>query len=148
MCNTTTKTQEDTEQNDMRPSSRMDSSERSLEDVEMHQPLVSKSSSSSPVSALDGRNSKGIFQNFYDESNKNGKVLSACAFYSFCSVSMVLTNKSLVSRCVCVCVFVGVCEMQLVLIPCLYIYEYVVQFSDMSSFSSFINEFTKIVTIT
>jgi GDP-mannose transporter len=136
MSNTITKTQEDTEHNGMRSSSRMDSSERSLEDVEMNQPLVSKSSSSSPLSAaLDGRNSKGIFQNFYDESNKNGKVLSACAFYSFCSVSMVLTNKSLASRCVCVCVYVCmsvqyVCEMQLVLIPCLHIYEYVVQFSD------------------
>jgi hypothetical protein len=105
----------------------MDSSERSLEDVEMSQPLVSKSSSSSPISALalalDGRNSKGIFQNFYDESNKNGKVLSACAFYSFCSVSMVLVNKSLASRCVYVCVYacMYVCEMESVLIPCLHI---------------------------
>ena len=27
-----------------------------------------------------------------------GKVVSSCAFYSFCSVSMVLTNKSLASR--------------------------------------------------
>ena len=29
---------------------------------------------------------------------KNMKVLSACGFYSFCSVSMVLVNKSLASR--------------------------------------------------
>ena len=31
-------------------------------------------------------------------SVQNAKVLSACSFYSFCSVSMVLTNKSLASR--------------------------------------------------
>jgi hypothetical protein len=30
-----------------------------------------------------------------------GKVLFACALYSFCSVSMVLVNKSLASRFVC-----------------------------------------------
>jgi hypothetical protein len=31
---------------------------------------------------------------------RNGQVLYACSFYSFCSVSMVLVNKSLASRCV------------------------------------------------
>lgn len=77
-----------------------DSSERDLEDVEMNTALlVKKSSSSSPTAAEGGAaRSKGMFQSCYAEASKNGKILSACAFYSFCSVSMVLTNKSLASR--------------------------------------------------
>ena len=38
----------------------------------------------------------------YAESKKGsaGKALSSCLLYTFCSVSMVLVNKSLASRCV------------------------------------------------
>lgn len=31
---------------------------------------------------------------------RNGQAIYACSLYSFCSVSMVLVNKSLASRCV------------------------------------------------
>ncbi len=37
-------------------------------------------------------------------SSSAWKALSACLNYSFCSVSMILVNKSLASRYVCVCV--------------------------------------------
>lgn len=37
-------------------------------------------------------------EQFYLRFRENGKALSACTFYSFCSVSMVLVNKSLTSR--------------------------------------------------
>ena len=35
-----------------------------------------------------------------ERQNSNSKALISCALYSFCSVSMVLVNKSLVSRSV------------------------------------------------
>ena len=72
-----------------------------VEDVELA-PLVttsdedelslqkSSTSSSSPTN-------NGI-EWFIRNTKKNAKVLSACSFYSFCSVSMVLVNKSLASR--------------------------------------------------
>lgn len=37
------------------------------------------------------------FEQFKSNISENGKALSACTFYSFCSVSMVLVNKSLAS---------------------------------------------------
>jgi hypothetical protein len=37
------------------------------------------------------------------QSSGSVKALSACALYSFCSVSMILVNKSLASRYVVVC---------------------------------------------
>mmetsp|Transcript_31676 Transcript_31676/g.76707 ORF Transcript_31676/g.76707 Transcript_31676/m.76707 type:complete len:377 (-) Transcript_31676:349-1479(-) len=71
---------------------RMDSSDS----TDLEQPLIEqKSRSPSPTS--DSSSSKGAIQNAREEVVKNGKVLGACAFYSFCSVSMVLANKSLAS---------------------------------------------------
>ena len=49
----------------------------------------SSSSESSQASAVSWLSLKAV---------TNGKVLYACTLYSFCSVSMVLTNKSLASR--------------------------------------------------
>eukprot|EP00980_Cylindrotheca_fusiformis_P013458 scaffold3437_cov113-Cylindrotheca_fusiformis.AAC.25 len=64
----------------------------------MNQPLLKKAASNGDdVSSPTLENKKGIFQSCYEESAKNGKILSACGFYSFCSVSMVLVNKSLAS---------------------------------------------------
>lgn len=64
------------------------------ESNDLEQPLVDRSRSPSPTSET----SKGTIQNAKEEMVKNGKVLGACVFYSFCSVSMVLANKSLASR--------------------------------------------------
>lgn len=58
------------------------------------QPLIDRSRSPSPTS----EQSKGAIQSAKEEMVKNGKVLGSCVFYSFCSVSMVLANKSLASR--------------------------------------------------
>lgn len=68
-------------------------------DVEQ-QPLMERSESPASIAESEGGSSSkgGAIQNAKDEMLKNGKVLGACAFYSFCSVSMVLANKSLASR--------------------------------------------------
>lgn len=68
---------------------RMDTSESN----DPEQPLIDRSRSPSPTS----EQSKGAIQNAKEEMVKNGKVLGSCVFYSFCSVSMVLANKSLAS---------------------------------------------------
>jgi hypothetical protein len=50
--------------------------------------------STSPSNKHDTGSLEWVIRN----TKKNAKVLSACSFYSFCSVSMVLVNKSLASR--------------------------------------------------
>jgi hypothetical protein len=69
-----------------------------LKDVELA-PLTAKESDDSggsttgvPAEAASG------WGWLVHNTKKNAKVLSACSFYSFCSVSMVLVNKSLASR--------------------------------------------------
>jgi hypothetical protein len=62
-------------------------SEHNMRDIELDDAMEDK-----PVE------NQSTFSKFKDETVKNGKVLSACGFYSFCSVSMVLANKSLASR--------------------------------------------------
>lgn len=47
--------------------------------------------------ASDSHKDMTIPEWFWFHMKKNGKILSACASYSFCSVSMVLVNKSLAS---------------------------------------------------
>ena len=81
------------------------------EDEELGHLLAGESSSENTSSTnLDGphqkqQQSSSSLRNFCTElsswrGTSGGKVVSACTFYSFCSVSMVLTNKSLASRCV------------------------------------------------
>ena len=72
------------------------------DDIEQ-QSLLESSSSSKSDSPTDnpvgkGGGGSGSIQVVKEEMVKNGKVIGACAFYSFCSVSMVLANKSLASR--------------------------------------------------
>ncbi|KAG7371898.1 triose-phosphate transporter family protein [Nitzschia inconspicua] len=66
-------------------------------DVEMA-PLVANDEDSEEV-ALDspGPANQSCMDWFMLNMKKQSKVLSACSFYSFCSVSMVLVNKSLAS---------------------------------------------------
>mmetsp|Transcript_10701 Transcript_10701/g.15004 ORF Transcript_10701/g.15004 Transcript_10701/m.15004 type:complete len:356 (+) Transcript_10701:171-1238(+) len=62
---------------------------RTGEDVEMASPLLKAKSSD----IIDQRTEKEITK----KEHGSGHVVSACLLYSFCSVSMVLTNKSLAS---------------------------------------------------
>mmetsp|Transcript_239 Transcript_239/g.532 ORF Transcript_239/g.532 Transcript_239/m.532 type:complete len:375 (-) Transcript_239:1234-2358(-) len=68
-----------------------DHAEPDAEDVEMS-PLNEKN-----VTQSSSPNNMGASEWIGFHVKKNGKVLSACASYSFCSVSMVLVNKSLAS---------------------------------------------------
>ena len=76
---------------------------RSIEkDIESHKKIPSQSALKSNTSSLR-LNDEGEL-----ESGGNGivsaaavKAISACILYSFCSFSMILANKSLASRCVC-----------------------------------------------
>lgn len=75
-------------------SSRTLNSSSNFKDVELGALVKSSSqdsncSESSQASAVSWLSLKAL---------TNGKVVSACSLYSFCSVSMVLTNKSLASR--------------------------------------------------
>lgn len=73
----------------------------SSESMDLEQPLLERGSPSSTSSDSDSsssRGSKGAIRNAKQEMVKNGKVIGSCVFYSFCSVSMVLANKSLASR--------------------------------------------------
>lgn len=103
MCNTTKKSDSSPERRreDLRNS--MNSSMTSLannmnnmKDVELGS-LVSASSQDSGNSDTSQPSS---FSWLSLKAATNGPVVSACLMYSFCSVSMVLTNKSLASRCV------------------------------------------------
>ncbi|CAJ1966265.1 unnamed protein product [Cylindrotheca closterium] len=79
----------------------------STESNDLEQPLLEASSSSNSPTSDSSSNgsgsttssniSKGAIQNVKEEVVKNGLVIGACVFYSFCSVSMVLANKSLAS---------------------------------------------------
>ena len=82
-------------------------------DIELAVPLIDKKSGhdnnnkidNDGTPALNGDSDKTTettdgcsVEWFVRNTKKNAKVLSACSFYSFCSVSMVLVNKSLASR--------------------------------------------------
>eukprot|EP00531_Pseudo-nitzschia_arenysensis_P015786 CAMPEP_0116136670 /NCGR_PEP_ID=MMETSP0329-20121206/11851_1 /TAXON_ID=697910 /ORGANISM="Pseudo-nitzschia arenysensis, Strain B593" /LENGTH=346 /DNA_ID=CAMNT_0003631559 /DNA_START=184 /DNA_END=1221 /DNA_ORIENTATION=- len=72
-------------------SSNNDLAEPGVVDVEMSLLNDEKESGSTPDTDMGASEWIGF------HVKKNGKVLSACASYSFCSVSMVLVNKSLAS---------------------------------------------------
>ena len=65
-------------------------------DLEMNKALMDPNESESSLERV------GTLKSYYDEAAKHGKIISACTFYSFCSVSMVLVNKSLASRYVAI----------------------------------------------
>jgi len=75
-------------------------------DIELAVPLIEKTSPNdddddSPESLANSptnKNDAGSIEWVVRNTKKNANVLSACSFYSFCSVSMVLVNKSLASR--------------------------------------------------
>jgi hypothetical protein len=81
-----------------------------IRDVELAVPLVEKKRNGdekndesvhpgrSDAPTTNSGNDAGTLQWAIRNTKKNAKVLSACSFYSFCSVSMVLVNKSLASR--------------------------------------------------
>lgn len=75
-----------------------DSDDDNLKDVELA-PLVAKDGDdedgAAPGTPAEAASGWGWF---VLNTKKNAKVLSACSLYSFCSVSMVLVNKSLASR--------------------------------------------------
>ena len=74
------------------------SDDDTLKDVELA-PLTTKDSDLHESSPGDGpAETASGWGWFVHNTKKNAKVLSACSFYSFCSVSMVLVNKSLASR--------------------------------------------------
>jgi hypothetical protein len=70
--------------------------EDSLKDVEMA-PLMTNTTGSSISNAETPTSSAARAEAAADQAALS-KVLYACGMYSFCSVSMVLTNKSLASR--------------------------------------------------
>jgi hypothetical protein len=82
-------------------SSESDDGDVDLKDVEMA-PLVGDGDDAPSKSALDSPSGGPANQSCINwlilNMKKQSKVLSACSFYSFCSVSMVLVNKSLASR--------------------------------------------------
>lgn len=85
-------------------SSESDGGDEDLKDVEMA-PLVDTDGQDIVESALDspsGPANQTCIDWLTLNVKKQSKVLSACSFYSFCSVSMVLVNKSLASRYVTV----------------------------------------------
>lgn len=58
-------------------------------DPEMQELVEKRSAPNTPSSPINSKSAAA-----------SGKALSSCMLYSFCSVSMVLVNKSLASRCV------------------------------------------------
>ena len=79
-----------------------------MKDVEMASPLLGGSqlepggAMSPPSCQRTSPPTSGLNSSYLDwcmlKVKHHGQVLSACSFYSFCSVSMVLVNKSLASR--------------------------------------------------
>lgn len=68
----------------------------SIDDVELG-PLIPQRESDVTKAVGDAQKDMNASEWLWFHLKKNGKVLSACASYSFCSVSMVLVNKSLAS---------------------------------------------------
>ena len=68
-----------------------------LVDQSSSQDMTQDSGTSPQSSSSSAGNSKSL------TTGANGKVIYACTLYSFCSVAMVLTNKSLASRYVVYC---------------------------------------------
>ena len=78
-----------------------------MKDVEMASPLLGSQlepggAMSPPSCQRTSPPTSGLNSSYLDwcmlKVKHHGQVLSACSFYSFCSVSMVLVNKSLASR--------------------------------------------------
>jgi hypothetical protein len=90
-----------------------ESSQQQQSDVELARPLVNGNDSSaaavaSPrnahtprgtrVASPQNKSAAAAAQEHDNSKAAHSKVVSSCLMYSFCSVSMVLTNKSLASR--------------------------------------------------
>lgn len=81
-------------------------SQQQSKDVEMQRPLVNTSSTENSASPHTTPRATHVVtspsahskQEQDSQQAAHSKVISSCLMYSFCSVSMVLTNKSLASR--------------------------------------------------
>jgi hypothetical protein len=86
---------------DVPPSSESETGDDELNVIELA-PLVvdgeDTAASSLESTSTVGPPNQSYMDWFILNTKKQSKVLSACSLYSFCSVSMVLVNKSLASR--------------------------------------------------
>lgn len=78
-------------------SSSSEQHEVDMKDVEMA-PLTPKKTGDGDDGFECTVDTPGGLEGLLIKLKRNGQVLNACSFYSFCSVSMVLVNKSLASR--------------------------------------------------
>lgn len=83
----------------MTNSSHSESGDDDLKDVEMTALVADgEDPADAALDSPSGPHNQSCMDWFMLNMKKQSKVLSACSFYSFCSVSMVLVNKSLASR--------------------------------------------------
>lgn len=68
------------------------------EDVELQQHLLHRHHVSSPKAEQKQQHQQDDVKPTSLNSTSSVKAIVACTFYSFCSVSMILVNKSLASR--------------------------------------------------
>jgi len=84
------------------PSNQTQQQQQTSSDVEMARPLVNTAATDSgtPRNAVSSPRARvaSPTKQMQEQKAAHSKVVSSCVLYSFCSVSMVLTNKSLASR--------------------------------------------------